>query len=129
MKVQIYVDGGYHPKYKQAAYAYIQVDGEDYQEFCGFSKAKNSREAELLAAQLALENTDSYNIELYTDYQGLIDGIKAKKNTKEFRGIAEAMGNKNVKMFHMQGHREDNPVIRCDKIINGLWKELKKNTK
>ena len=124
--MEIYTDGGYHPKYKKAAYAYILKTKDTYQEFYGFSEAKNSREAELIAAELALKNAQENEITLFTDYQGLIDGFETKKNSEEFAGIVEAVGSKNVKMVHMNGHRDDNNVIECDKMINGLWKEFRR---
>lgn len=121
----LYVDGGYHPKYKQGAYAYILDTGNRFEMFSGYSSAKNSREAELIATELAIKSATTENIILYTDYLGLIHGLANKINTNEFSGIKKAIGNKKIKVFHMQGHRDSNFVIQCDKQISNLFKKLK----
>lgn len=125
--VEIFVDGGYHPKYRQGAYAYIIKDGNQIVEKSGYISVLNSREAELMAAELAIRATKDTHIELYTDYLGLIDGFKTKLLTKEFEGILKASKNKKIVFYHMQGHRDNNAVISCDKQINQLWKQLKKS--
>lgn len=124
--ITIYTDGGYHPKYKTGAFAYIikYPSGEIVKNH-GEITIKNSQEAELYALEEAIKASNGDDLCIYTDYQPVITAMKQANSNPVFDKIKNVVKNKNIVWNWVHGHSEFNEVVECDKMCSSVFKLLK----